>query len=255
VAYNGRRVGSSGSKLEVINYTNSLTIMQVDSNLPDDFAGSAVIENLVIDGNDASGNAVGGVTGLLLENVYNCVIRNITIRNCEVGIRVKLTGSAGDCSRGNRFEHIRMKNVKTGIVFEGVSAAKDFSYTTIDDVRISLDNRLNGVGIKIGDDNVHADLHCAFIKATVWLGNGTQKGLEVNGVLKYSLVNFEVEQEIPLNPLPSGWGVYVNLGATVWDNQNFLLTTLGLVRPINNVLFNHSLFVYSGVSDIDVRSS
>jgi len=224
VAFNGRYAGGE-SKLDTVGYTGDLTIMAVESNLPDNFAGSAVIENLIIDGNtDGGGSSFGvGTTGILLQNVYNCLIRNVTIMNCEVGIKVKLTD--GFWSHGNRFEHIRMINVKTGILFEGASNTdKYFSHTTIDDVRISL-VQANSVGIMVGTgSNGFADLHGAFIKATVWMNATSHKGLVVNGSLRYSLVNFEVEH-MDENVSP-GQGMVVNSGASVKDNQNFLLTAL-----------------------------
>jgi hypothetical protein len=230
VAYNGRYSGTeSKNTLGTIKYTNDDTIMQVESNLPNNFAGSAIIENLIIDGRKQQPNAYASV-GLLLENVYNCWVRNLTIMNCDVGIRVKIA-DGGFWAHGNRFEHIRMKNVKTGILFEGNSSngAKYFSYTTIDDVRISLD-REDSVGIMVGKNNEGlADLYGAFIKATVWMCKATQKGLVVNGSLRYSLVNLEVEQVI--KSVPSGYGVFINSGAVVRDNQGFLLTALWLNPP------------------------
>jgi hypothetical protein len=235
VAFNGRYAGAK-SKLDPVEYTGDLNIMTVASNLPSNFAGSAVIENLIIDG-----KKMAGTTGIVLQNVYNCLIRNITIMDCEVGIRVKVT--EGFLSHGNRFEHIRMINVKTGIVFEGTSSSMDFSYTTIDDVRINLSGVPNAVGIKLGGDTSYANLYNAFIKAAVWLQDfahdgSSHKGLEVvKGALKFSLVNFEVEQHRP-DPVPlgylSGYGVYINSGAAVSSNQNFLLTTLGLDFSGNN---------------------
>jgi len=154
------------------------------------------VENLVIDGLDPS----NGATGLLLQDVCNCLVRNLTIKNCEVGIRVKLTGNTGGSSRDNRFEHIRMINVKTGILFEGTSSAKDFSYTTIEDVGISLaDNSTANAGIKVGNDNANANLYSAFIKANVWLNGSNGKGLEVNGALKGSVVNLAVSEDAQNN--------------------------------------------------------
>jgi hypothetical protein len=136
-----------------------------------------------------------------------------------------------------------MINVKTGIVFEGNGDSKDFSYTTLDDVRISLAGLSGAVGIKIGNDNVYANLYNAFIKACVWIkpytNNGSfQRALEVHGQLKFSLVNLEVEQPVPPNdivPRPvSGQGVVISSGATVWDNQSFLLVTLGLDKAVGS---------------------
>ena len=226
VLYNARYAGV-GSKQRVIGYDmrSPNAIVEVQSNLPNHFDGSAVIENLVIDGDDSNGDIAVGSTGILLKNVYNCLVRNVTIMNCEVGIRVQVTD--GFWSQSNRFEHIRMINVKVGIVFEGTSNANDFSYTTIDDVRISLAGApaLSNVGIKVGSN---ANLYNAFIAATVWLCSSGGKALEVmsGGQLKYSLVNLEVES--------AGTGLYVNSGGIVLGNQSFLLTVMGVTAAITN---------------------
>jgi hypothetical protein len=129
-----------------------------------------------------------------------------------------------------------MKNVAVGIVFEGEVGADYFSYTTVDDVRISLDKREDAVGIKVG---AYVNLFGAFIKATVWLGEIKQVGLDVYGSLRYSLVNLEIEQESPpdqqeLVTEKSGKGVVINSGAVVCDNQSFMLTTL-IVDPDRRV--------------------
>ena len=240
VAYNGRYSGSeSKNKLDAVKYTGDDVLMQVESNLSNNFVGSAIIENLIIDGRDADSDTS---VGILLENVCNCLIRNLTIMNCNVGIKVKIA-NGGNWAHGNRFEHIRMKNVKTGILFEGTSNTdKYFSGTTIDDVRISLD-ALDSVGIMVGGGNGFADLHGAFIKTTVWMCKDSQKGLVVNGSLRYSLVNLEVEQVI--ESVPSGYGVVVNSGATVKDNQSFLLSAMWL-NPNNGV--DRRLSVESGAT-------
>jgi len=218
VPYNGRcgDDNNNGSKQRTITYNGSPIIMQVESNLPSKLESNAVIENLVIDGKHVS-----GTVGILLENVCNCVVRNLTIRDCDVGIEVKLSGISK--AFGNRFEHIRMINVKKGILFTGTSTSQDFSCTSIDDVGISLAIDKNNPppsyeGIKIGPN---AKLHNAFIKATVWTSHdetqNTHRGLLVEGELRYSLVNLEVED--------SGVGVQIKSGAVVSDNQSFLLTT------------------------------
>jgi hypothetical protein len=230
VPYNGHCVGN-GSKQDTIthdsNQPDHLNIVKVDSNLPNNLAGSAVIENLVIDGNNQP-----NTTGILLKNVYNCLIRNLTIKNCDVGIKVQITD--GNWSHANRFEHIRMINVKTGILFEGTTNAKDFSYTTIDDVRISLSGHMSDVGIKVG--NPHANLYNAFIQATVWIANSNGRGMEVNGEIKYSLSNLTVEQSSGY----TGHSVWISSGAIVSDNQSFLLTALGF--GIGYKLTNNNIF-------------
>jgi hypothetical protein len=213
VTYDGRYAGS-GSKQTTVYYSGATTIMQVASNVPSHLENSALIENLVIDG---KGQA--NTVGIFLENVYNCCVRNVTIMNCDVGIKVSVTGS--NWSQANRFEHIRMINVKTGIQFTGNSSGKDFSYTTIDDVGISVTLNSDSVGIKI-DSNTN--LYSSFIKATVWLDTSAATGMLVNGELKLSIVNFEVES----NPSYAGKGLTIISGAYVCDNQSFLLTTGGI---------------------------
>jgi uncharacterized repeat protein (TIGR02543 family) len=231
VPFDGRYAGSSGSKEMTLSYAGvgNEAVLKVLSNLPSNTDKSAVVENLVIDGNNKP-----NMIGILLEDVSKCLIRNLTIMNCDVGIKVQLTGNKGACAQGNRFEHIRMINVKTGILFEGTNSAKDFSYTTIDDVGISLEDQLatSDVGIKIGSN---ANLYCAFIRATVWLAKSKGVGLEVNDKLNFSIVNLAVEQDSGNN----GYGVRVNSGATVSNNQSFLLTAL-LLLPQNRLVDNNS---------------
>ena len=223
VPYDGRYAGNNGSKGTILNYTGigNEAMLKIASNLPSNVGKSAIIENLIIDGKNKP-----NLTGILLENVCNGLIRNLTIKNCTVGIRVKLTDGVDHCSQGNRFEHIRMINVKTGILFEGTNSTKDFSHTTIDDVGISLAGNSTDTGIKIGaGNNAPANMYCAFIKANVWLDSSKGTGLEVNGKLGLSLVNLAVEQSTGHN----GCGVRINSNATVTDNQSFLLTALSLL--------------------------
>jgi parallel beta-helix repeat (two copies) len=214
VPYNGRYSGDS-SKQNTITYTGNTVIMQIDSNASD-VNSNAVIENLIIDGQNQT-NSIG----IQLQNVSNCIIRNVTIMNCDVGIHLLLT--SGPTMQGNRFEHIRMINVKQGIFFEGNSTYSDFSFTTIDDVSISLPDYSypNGMAIKVGQP--YATLYNTFIKATVWLRSSNAIAMVVNGQIKYSLVNLEVEQP--------GTGVQVTSSGTVNDNQSFLLTTFGVTTP------------------------
>jgi uncharacterized protein YunC (DUF1805 family) len=220
VEHDGREAGSTGSKQRIVKYDGSSTpIMRVKSNISDRSCG-AVIENLIIDGSNQSGNFVAGTVGIRLENVHNCLVRNLTIMNCDVGIEVQLTSEE---AFSNRFEHIRMENVTTGIKFTGTGSYKDFSYTTIDDVGISLRNVSSAVGIKIGDTNTNnARLYSAFIKANVWLGSSNGIGLEVNGELCYSIVNLGVEEDSG----KTGIGVKINGSATVAYHQSFLLAAL-----------------------------
>jgi parallel beta-helix repeat protein len=230
VPSNGRYSGD-GSKQDTISYSGSNVIMQIDSN-SSDLNSNAIIENLIIDGQNQS-----NTIGVQLQNVANCIIRNLTIMNCETGIHLWITGS--NSMRGNRFEHIRMKNVKYGIVFDGNTTDKDFSYTTIDDVQISMWKSYypDATGILVGTDATNtANLDNAFVKATVWLDNSEGKAMEVKGRVKYGLVNLEVEQNFldkNANPptLRNGKGLQVDSGAYVTDNQSFYLATGGIKGP------------------------
>lgn len=239
VPYNGRYSGN-GSKQETKSYQGSNVIVQLDSNSTD-LNSNGIIENLIIDGQSQA-----DTIGIQLQNVANCIIRNVTIMNCNIGIHLWVTGS--NSMRGNRFEHIRMKNVKYGIVFEGDTTNKDFSYTTIDDVGISLLENVqstDATGILVGTAAIDtANLDNAFIKATVWLNDTNGKGMEVKGRVKYSLVNLEVEQD-PISPYPNlvlrnGKGLQVDQGAYVTDNQSFYLATGGVKRLPNEYrLYNN----------------
>jgi hypothetical protein len=226
VPYDGRYAGD-GSKQTTWYYAGSSTIMSVSSNLPSNSDKSAIIENLVIDGLNQS-----GTIGLDLTNVYNSYIRNLTIMNCDVGIRVQINGSSW--AHGNRFEHIRMVGVKTGIQFIGNTNGKYFSHTTIDDVEISTrENYSNAVGILI---NSNAKLYNSFIKSIVWLKGSYGTGMEVDGELKLSIVNFEAQQD---SGRTNGIGVLVASGANICDNQSFLVTT-GNILTANQVVANGS---------------
>jgi len=233
VACDGYYAGS-GSKQTTVKCDGSSPIISVGSNLPSYTACGAVIENLIIDGSGSNGNFGNNITGVFLNNVCNCFIRNLTIKNCDVGIEIKNTEEKE--SFANRFEHIRLVNVKTGIKFTGAANNKNFHYTTIDDVYIGLKNDSSAVGIKIGDSSTTAKLYSAFIKANVNLGSSGGKGLEVNGELKYSLVNLEVKRDTN-----TGVGIQINSGAVVSDNQSFLLTKIGF-DPNSSSIINNSAY-------------
>src|SRR3989339_691071 len=207
VVLKDERYSGNGSKQSTVTYSGDSVIMQVLSNAADENS-SAIIENLIIDGQDQA-----NTIGIQLQNVSNCIIRNVTIMNCNIGIHLWITGS--NSMKGNRFEHIRMINVKHGIFFEGNSSYNDFSFTTIDNVGISLPDQYfpNGIGIEVGEP--YATLNNAFIKATVWLRSSNGIAMQVNGQIKYSLVNLEVED--------AGTGVQITATGTVNDNQSFLL--------------------------------
>jgi hypothetical protein len=194
--------------------------MSVQSNLPNNYDKSAIIENLVIDGLGRP-----GTIGIDLTNVYNCLIRNVTIVNCDVGILVSIDGNSW--AHGNRFEHVRMIGVIDGFQFTGNQNGSYFGHTTIDDVGISTreeralepsGRETHGILI-----NQFAKLYNSSIKATVWLKNTNGIGMSVLGELKLSIVNFEVEDQTEIK---NGKGIIVR--GNICDNQSFILTTGGI---------------------------
>lgn len=229
----------SGSKETTVSYTGTSTVLQVqqsfdwDSSLNKwvgDWSHSALIENLVIDGLNQP-----GTTGILLENVVHCYIRNLTIKNCDVGIRLhnndKNTGKAL-WTEVNHIEHVRMSNVKTGILFSRTQNGGDsFAFTKIDDVDISLKNDANAVGIQVGDGTNLVKPYSSSIKATVKLQSAGGTGLKViNGELKYGLNNLAVKG--------SGAGKAVDLtnagNELVYKNQSFFLHNGGAQYSVYN---------------------
>ncbi len=255
----GERYAGSGSKQTTV--TGSGTIMQIESNLAEDFVHTAVVENLIIDGQNQS-----GTTGILLQNVGNAIIRNITIKNCDTGIL--LNNYYGAWTEVNCLRNIRMENVKKGIMFntDGYFAqdhpGSSFGVTFIDDLGISLKNDSTAVGIQVGDGYyahggsgtwpngrpLNAAPYNSFIKANIWLGSAGGTGLKIlNGELKYGLINLAVQG--------SGSGTGIDLSQASGDpnspyyetpiekNQTanpatnikgFLLYAEGLATPINN---------------------
>ncbi len=208
------RIYPNSSSVNPIVKVQSWTDPQVPSTL--NSAKTTLIENLIIDGQNYT-----GMVGILLDNVYNCWIRNLTIKNCDVGIKLKLTWGAW--TEFSRIQHVRLENVKTGILFTTDGPNHDVTgfpgnstaFTHIDDVGILLKNDSNAVGIQVGDpnetDNTHIiDPYSAYIRANVWMQSAGGMGLQINrGNLQYGLINLAVEG-------PSN-GVGINVQ---YDNQD-----------------------------------
>jgi hypothetical protein len=240
--------GAEGRKWAIIAGSSAANpLVKVQSTVfegPDRFVHSALIENLVIDGNDQN------VTGILLENVGQCQIRNVTIKNCDVGIHLKnVEGWWSEC---NFLKHIRMENVKTGIKFTGSQKISNYrpgdsaAFTMIDDVDISLVNNSAAVGIQIGDGVDLIKPYSSYLKASIKLGSAGGTGLKVlNGEFKFGLGHLTV-----MGP-SSGIGVFVDSNSSVrriWRNQfseytsiqgqeiaiigGFMLVTSGISTPI-----------------------
>jgi hypothetical protein len=132
----------------------------------------------LIDGQD-----IQGTIGIKLEDVYSCHLRNLTIKNCEVGIKLTALSQFSEC---NRIEHVRMIDVKKGIVFEKGTGTGSFAFTNINDVGISLKQFTSSVGIEIGSgaSNCGCQPYNSFIRANVWMGpTNPGTGLKIeNGI-------------------------------------------------------------------------
>ena len=244
VVVDGRYAGN-GSKQTPLS-GSGIVIMKVTPNVPNgDFHKTAIIENLIIDGKNPGpgGGISAGSVGILLQNVYNCIIRNVTILNCEVGIKIENTGNYW--SQSNRIEHVRMTNVKTGILFTAASGnSGDFGFTTIKDVGIKLNSETDDnvadperVGIQIGTSNGPVvKPYSSFIKATVWLGdNNSGCGMKVYGELKYGLVMLAVES--PGHKMGTKVGVDIlNSPSAVSNNQSFMLSYGDNISPVIKTL-------------------
>ncbi|MDR0461056.1 MAG: hypothetical protein LBH62_06470 [Nitrososphaerota archaeon] len=232
VAADGRYVGA-GSKQTTLS-GSGIVIVKVTPNVPSgDYHKTAIIENLIIDGKNPATNGISaGSVGILLQNVYNCVIRNVTILNCEVGIKIENTNNYW--SQSNRIEHVRMTNVKTGILFTAAGTNGDFGFTTINDVGIKLNSETNDdpdttterVGIQIGTaQGPVVKPYSSFIKATIWLGNYRDGcGMKVYGELKYSLVMLAVESPEHKGGTKIGVKIENPVSMAVYNNQSFMLS-------------------------------
>lgn len=187
-------------------------IVQVTSNTGD-WAKTAIIENLII---DKTAGYQGAGVGILLQDVYSCLIRNVVIKNCDIGIRI--TATSGNWSESNDIQHVRMLDVHKGIVFDKGAGTGSFAFTNISAVGISLTNDANRTGIEI---TTGSKPYSSFIKANVWMSQDCV-GMYVNGEIKYGLINLNVEKT---SPGVAGKGVSLGSSAVVSDNQSFLLAT------------------------------
>lgn len=226
----------TASKQITLNYTGSGNAITVAPNAQapnTDWSRSATIENLIIDGQSPSSN-----TGILLNDIYNCRINNLTIRNFNIGIHI--TADNNNWSEVNTIKHVRMENVQTGILLDSGTGSGSFAFTVIDDVGIQLANSGSAVGIQIGTgpSALTAKPYSSYIKANVWeqSAGGTAMKL-INGEVKYGLINLAVQG--PSN----GYGVDISNTPTgsVYNNQDgnfpgFLLSAGGLTTT--NAVYN-----------------
>jgi hypothetical protein len=211
-----------GSK-QVTIYSTANPIVRVSSNFSN-LHKSAVIENITLLGLN------GTETHILLEDVYNCLIRNVAIKNADIGI--KLTATANKWTEATRIEHVRMAWVNKGIQFVKGAGTGAFGFTHIDDVGISLKDAQDLTGIEVGTNCI---LHAPLIKANVW---SSQKcdGMYIDGTIKAGLVNFNHEKTIGH---VEGNGVKLGPNAVVNNNQNFDHSTFFVsAGHLSNAVYN-----------------
>jgi hypothetical protein len=188
---------------------------------------SPLIENIVLQGVN------GNETAILLDDVYNCQIRNVTIKNCGIGINLR---NASHWTEATHIKHVRMTDVTKGIVFERYSGGEEqrsFAFTHIEDVGIALKDAANCIGIEVGPA---CKPYSSFIKANVWLTNANNNiGLDVknNGEVKYGLVNLYVANVSGVGSRGIGVNIDTANGGIVEKNQGpLLLTAFRLYRSV-----------------------
>ncbi|XHH08615.1 MAG: hypothetical protein ACFCUE_13760 [Candidatus Bathyarchaeia archaeon] len=199
----------TGSKQITITSTAN-PIISIGSNFDSEFTRSALIENLIIVGN-------GSNIGILLQNVIHCKIRNLTIVNCDTGIKLTATGT--NWTEANEIEHVRIKDVNKGIQFApGGSPDNSRAFTYINDVGISLNNTANLRGIEIGTG---CRIYSSFIKANVWSSQACD-GMWIDGLVNLCLINLNHEKTTTGK---GGTGVHIVTNGTVCNNQSFFLSS------------------------------
>ena len=178
---------------------------------------NALIQNLVIYGN-------GNNTAIKIEDACGTLIKNISIRNCDVGIKLTATGTCYD--EATKIEHVRMTWVNTGIQFLKGTGTGSFNTTFIDDVGISLKDSPNLKGIEVGANCV---VYSSYINANVW---STQScyGLWIDGQINYSLVSFNHERTTG----SGGTGVYISSIGSIVYGHSFFLSTHAIGTPVSN---------------------
>ena len=151
-------------------------------------------------------------------------------------VNVHLHNAKSSWTEANNLQHIRMENVKTGILFSTDGYFSDtkpgdsFGHNYIDDVSIALRNTVGAVGIQIGNgqygnggsrtkpppDNsiITANPYFSFIKADIWFKVADSCGVKlVNGEIKHCLVNIGVHGK--------GTGAGVGLDLTSVSTSSF----------------------------------
>jgi hypothetical protein len=195
---------------------------------------SALLENIIIQG---SGQAQVAIE---LEDVYNCYIRNITIRNVNVGIKISTTTNY--TAEANRIENVTMENVNKGIQFYNNSG--DYNYTTIDNARVSLSDSTNLRGVEIGTG---CWLAAPFMHFNVQSSQNCT-GLYTNGTTKAELItgsHFKTNGDSY-----EGYGVELGSNATAAWDQNDRFFVAG--RHLSEVLHDTRV---SGTSYITTKNN
>ncbi|MCW4023440.1 MAG: DUF2341 domain-containing protein [Candidatus Bathyarchaeota archaeon] len=201
-----------------------------------------LIENLIIDGNNMPNQV-----GIVIENTRGAQIRNVTIKDCEVGILIKNGSDDERYSEATNITNVTMINVKKGIVFnskkEGSDNSKSFAYTFIDavDIKLKID-RPGAIGIELGgnDENsgIEDTLYGSLITGLIRLNSRDAVGIRVNK--QCSITGAWVGLVVVNGYVPDGFGVSLNTDddylADVKMNCNFIIK----YRNINSRHFQTS---------------
>jgi hypothetical protein len=118
-------------------------IIKVLTNARCQFMRKALLENIVIEGDNSTVSQVA----IELTDVSGCKISNVLIRDVDVGVRFR--ANTGISFGSNVIEQVQMENVNKGMQFCN-NGSGTFGSPSIDGVSIALADQENLVGIEVG---------------------------------------------------------------------------------------------------------
>jgi hypothetical protein len=209
-----------GSKASVIHSTAN-PIIRVCSNGLNKFVRSAMLENIVIEGD----NATAAQIAIELSDVSRCSINNLLIKDVDVGVRIR--ANSDNSFEFNVIEKVQMENVKKGIQFCN-NGSGTFSNINIDGVSIALSDQENLIGIEVGTG---CTLTMPHIFASV---TSTQNctGMYVDGSVSGEFIQFSHTKN---SATIGGVGVSLGANASVSDEYgHFFVSGKKLEAVLDN---------------------
>jgi hypothetical protein len=210
----------TGNKASTIHSTAN-PIIRVMPNTHNRFEKNALLENIVIEGDNATSSQIA----IELGDVNRCYIKNVDIQNVDMGMRLRV--NANNSAESNFIEQVQMINVNKGIQFYNNGTGK-FSNNHIDNVSILLNDQENLTGIEICTGCTLAMPH---IFASV---TSTQNctGMYVDGSVSGEFIQFSHSKD---SENYGGVGVLLGENATVSDEYgHFVVSGRHLTAPLSN---------------------